>query len=521
MNREVKEQILQKIKEYDRIMIFRHVRNDGDCVGATKGLKRIIQLTWPEKEVYLIDKDTSAYLAFLGPEDEPVEDALYADALGIVLDTASEARISNKNYKLCRELIKIDHHIPLEGYGSIQWVEEDRSSACEMVVDFYSTFRDELKIDSEAATYLYTGMVTDSGRFKYDGVTGDTLRNAAVLLDIGVDTQMLFARLYLEAYGYLKFKAHIYDRMQITENGVAYIYIDRAMQEEFSLSLEQHLLDGLHRKRRRSRFHSCPAAFSIRPHQFRCRKISGRRPRLRQRRHSLFPGGSAVSAGGCRRAGERIQGNPRGLVMNILITNDDSVTASQLLPLIRWCQKLGDVTTVVPMVEQSGKSHGIEIHKPFAYRQVELAPGVTVTAVDSTPADCVRFAVLGLKKQYDLVISGINRGFNIGADVMYSGTVAAVIEAAVLGLHGIYNINIPPQPKGIRFAHQGGPYYSDDFLLDGNGMCRPLGKCVYEDSHDLSLDTDAVMGGYITIMPLTVNMTDMDVYEKLKSMNEI
>ena len=241
--------------------------------------------------------------------------------------------------------------------------------------------------------------------------------------------------------------------------------------------------------------------------------------------------------------------------MNILITNDDSVTASQLLPLIRWCQKLGDVTTVVPMVEQSGKSHGIEIHKPFAYRQVELALGVTVTAVDSTPADCVRFAVLGLKKQYDLVISGINRGFNIGADVMYSGTVAAVIEAAVLGLpaialstcpeyyeqavahldevfdfiqsenlldlHSIYNINIPPRPKGIRFAHQGGPYYSDDFLLDGSGMCRPLGKCVYEDSHDLSLDTDAVMAGYITIMPLTVNMTDMDVYEKLKSMNEI
>lgn len=115
MNREVKEQILQKIKEYNRIMIFRHVRNDGDCVGATKGLKRIIQLTWPEKEVYLIDQDTSAYLAFLGPEDEPVADELYAEALGIVLDTASEARISNKNYTLCKELIKIDHHIPLEG----------------------------------------------------------------------------------------------------------------------------------------------------------------------------------------------------------------------------------------------------------------------------------------------------------------------------------------------------------------------------------------------------------------------
>ena len=238
MSREVKEQILQKIKEYDRIMIFRHVRNDGDCVGATKGLKRIIQLTWPEKEVYLIDQDTSAYLAFLGPEDEPVADELYTEALGIVLDTASEARISNKKYALCKELIKIDHHIPLEGYGCIQWVEEERSSACEMVVDLYRTFKDELKIDSEAATYLYTGIVTDSGRFKYDGVSGDTLRNAAELLDIGVDTQTLFARLYLEAFEYLKFKAHIYDRMQITENGVAYLYIDRAMQEEFGLTLE-------------------------------------------------------------------------------------------------------------------------------------------------------------------------------------------------------------------------------------------------------------------------------------------
>ena len=235
----IKEQILQKIKEYDRIMLFRHVRNDGDCVGATKGLKRIIQLTWPNKEVYLIDADTAKYLEFMGPEDEPVADELYADALGIIIDTASEARISNKKYTLCKELIKIDHHIPLESFGDLMWVEEERSSACEMIVDFYATFRDELKIDSEAATHLYTGMVTDSGRFKYDGVSGDTLRNAAILLDVGVDTQTLFARLYLEAFEYLKFKAQIYERMQITENGVAYIYIDRAMQEEFGLSLEQ------------------------------------------------------------------------------------------------------------------------------------------------------------------------------------------------------------------------------------------------------------------------------------------
>lgn len=239
MNMEIMEKILQKIKEYDRIMIFRHVRNDGDCVGASKGLKRILQLTWPEKEVYLIDTDTAAYLEFLGPEDEPVDEELYRDALGIVVDTASENRISNKNYTLCKELIKIDHHIPLENYGQIHWVEEERSSCCEMIVVFYEAFKDQLKIDSEAATYLYTGMVTDSGRFKYSGTNGDTLRAAATLLDVGVDIETLYARLYLEAYGYLKFKASVYERMQITENGIAYLFVDKAMQEEFNLTQEQ------------------------------------------------------------------------------------------------------------------------------------------------------------------------------------------------------------------------------------------------------------------------------------------
>ena len=239
MNRNVMETILNKIREYDTIMLFRHVRNDGDCVGATKGLKRILQLTWPEKQVLLIDADTAKYLEFMGPEDEDVADEVYAGALGIVLDTASEARISNKKYRLCKELIKIDHHIPLENYGQYQWVEEERSSCCEMVVYFYDTFRDVLKIDSEGATHLYTGMVTDSGRFKYSGVNGDTMRMAAVLLDVGVDTDTLFARLYLEAFEYLKFKAHIYEKMQITPNGVAYIFVDKAMQEQFNLNLEQ------------------------------------------------------------------------------------------------------------------------------------------------------------------------------------------------------------------------------------------------------------------------------------------
>lgn len=239
MNFEIKNKIFEKIQEYPRIILFRHIRPDGDCMGATKGLKALIQATWPEKEVYHIHEDTAAYLDFMGPEDAPIADEMYADALAIVLDTASEARISNEKYKLCKEIIKIDHHIPLEAYGNFIWVEEERSSCCEMIVDFYETFRENMVLTQEAATFLYTGMVTDSGRFKYTGVSGNTMRAAGTLLDVGVDTDTLFARLYLEAFEYLKFKAYIYEKMQITENGVAYIVIDKEMQERFNLTLEQ------------------------------------------------------------------------------------------------------------------------------------------------------------------------------------------------------------------------------------------------------------------------------------------
>ena len=238
MNYKNKLAILNKIKEYDRIMLFRHVRLDGDCVGSTKGFQRILQLSFPDKEIYLVDGQHSEFLAFLGPDGNEIPDELYKDALGIVLDTASLKRISNPKWELCKELVKIDHHIPITPYGDLQWVEEERSSTCEMIVDFYDTFRDELKIDNEAATYLYTGMVTDSGRFRYSSVTGQTMRLAGLLLDLGLDLDTIYANLYLDDFDHLKFKSHVYKTMKITENGVAYVFITKAVQEKFGLNME-------------------------------------------------------------------------------------------------------------------------------------------------------------------------------------------------------------------------------------------------------------------------------------------
>lgn len=238
--------------------------------------------------------------------------------------------------------------------------------------------------------------------------------------------------------------------------------------------------------------------------------------------------------------------------MRILIVNDDGMNASQLVPLIKWCQKLGEVAAVVPKAEQSGKSHGIELHKAFEAKQVELEKGITVWAVDSTPADCVRFAILGLKMEVDLVISGINRGLNIGTDIMYSGTVGAAFESVALGIpamalstppeyyeraiehldqvfafvkdgkllevNSLYNINIPSDPKGIRVTHQGGPYYSDDFVCIGDDMYTPRGKDVWKDRKDDTLDTDATLHGYISVTPLTIDRTNMEIYKKIETL---
>ena len=238
--------------------------------------------------------------------------------------------------------------------------------------------------------------------------------------------------------------------------------------------------------------------------------------------------------------------------MRILIVNDDGIQAAQLPALVQWAQKLGEVMVIAPKVEQSGKSHSFQIREPFEVKQVELEPGLTVWSVDSTPADCVRIAVLGMEMQFDLVVSGVNRGFNMGADVMYSGTVAAASEAVNLGMNALalstnpenydhstdaldtvwayiqenglfrhnrlYNVNMPASPKGIRITRQGGPYYSDDFPYIGNDLYKPMGKPIWEDSGDETLDTDATMAGYITITPMTIDRTNWDIFRKLNQL---
>lgn len=231
--------ILDKIESYDRIIISRHIRPDGDAIGSTKGFARVLKLTYPDKDIHVVCEDKSDYLSFLGEDEGQLPDEMYTDALAIVFDTATKERISNNKIDLAKELIKIDHHINIQPYGDIMWVEDRRSSVCEMVAFFLQTFADRLVVDKLAATYVYTGMVTDSGRFRYESTTGNTLRLAGMLLDYGVDTDTLFANLYLEDFDYFKFEALVHKKMAITPSGVAHVHITKALQQKMNLSTEQ------------------------------------------------------------------------------------------------------------------------------------------------------------------------------------------------------------------------------------------------------------------------------------------
>lgn len=249
-NFEIKRRILDKIKQYDRIIVTRHFRPDGDAIGSSKGLARMLKLSFPQKEVYVINEDSSEYLAFLGGEDAPIADEKYSDALVIVCDTATTDRISNKKFSLAKEIVKIDHHIDVKPYGDLSWVEEERSSLCEMIADFWLTFNDELTLDKGGATDIFTGMVTDSGRFRFSSVDGETMRRAGALLDLGIDTEWIYANLNLDDFNVFKFEAYVYKKMKVTTDGVAYIYVDKAMQRKFKLTNEQasnvvSYLDGI------------------------------------------------------------------------------------------------------------------------------------------------------------------------------------------------------------------------------------------------------------------------------------
>ncbi len=232
--------ILEKIKEYDTIIIHRHERPDGDCIGSQMGLYYLIKDNFPEKTVYTVGDELPAYLAKYGKNDN-ISEETYKNALVIVVDTANEKRICDKRYNTGSYLIKIDHHDDSPAFGDMYYVDEVSPACASIMVDIYKAWHEydnNIILSKAAATSLMLGLVTDTGRFRYRGTCRKTLENAGLLLDAGVELDELYASLYTKEKEELKLQGYVCENFQLTPNGVAYIYFDKATMEKYNVDKE-------------------------------------------------------------------------------------------------------------------------------------------------------------------------------------------------------------------------------------------------------------------------------------------
>lgn len=234
---EIKKSILEKIKAYESIIIVRHVKPDGDCMGSTLGLRELLRASFPEKNVLSIGGSGADYLDFIGKEDEDVDEEVYRNSLLIAVDTATFDRIDNNHAGLAPEIIKIDHHIPVDNYGTLNYVREDLPATCAIILDFYKTFADELVLNAAAAKALFVGSVTDTGRFRYSNIDANFLNLVAIALERNIDIEEIYSHLYIKESNILKLQGHILRRFKSTENGVAYFRISRRLCRKYQVSV--------------------------------------------------------------------------------------------------------------------------------------------------------------------------------------------------------------------------------------------------------------------------------------------
>jgi 5'-nucleotidase len=252
--------------------------------------------------------------------------------------------------------------------------------------------------------------------------------------------------------------------------------------------------------------------------------------------------------------------------VQILLTNDDGITSRGLFEAKRALERHGTVSVIAPDSNRSGSARSITIDRPLTVAEVALRDGSTGFATDGTPVDCVRFGELGLVgERPDLVVAGINYGYNLGDDVTYSGTVAAAFEGLLLGIPGIavsqgaptasgsdfrrheaydfgpaaeflgrlvgsviahgipegtlLNVNVPSNPSGVAVGKLGKRIYRDRLELEADEEGRRRYRIYGDDPsyHDEpGTDFRAIAEGHISVTPIHLDLTSAPGIEALR-----
>jgi phosphoesterase RecJ-like protein len=228
----MKDKILEAIKQYETIIVHRHVRPDPDAYGSQCGLVEILKESFPEKKVYAVGKEDPS-LYFLRRLDS-IEDDIFKGALVIVCDTANAERICDERYSLGEKLIKIDHHPNEDPYGDLLWVETSASSCSEMIYEFYLFGKDKgLKMNDEAARLLYAGIVGDTGRFLFPSTTKKTFAYAGELIHYNFPRTELLDKMYELNPNIIKLNGYILQNFELQVNGVASVILSKELLKEF------------------------------------------------------------------------------------------------------------------------------------------------------------------------------------------------------------------------------------------------------------------------------------------------
>ena len=225
--------IYKEIKKAKKIVLARHIGPDPDALGSTLGLKDIILNTFPDKEVYVVGNPASKF-KYLGNLDK-FNESMY-DGLLIVCDTPDKKRVDGVDASKFSKSIKIDHHPFIEEFCDIEWIDDTASSACQMIIELcmYTRFR----LNKEASSKLYTGLVSDSNRFLFKYSTSKTFYLVGYLLDkVHIDITKVYENLYTRPYKEIKFQGYLSQNFTITENGVGYVIISEDIQKEYDIDV--------------------------------------------------------------------------------------------------------------------------------------------------------------------------------------------------------------------------------------------------------------------------------------------
>ena len=227
------QKLLNEIKAHQTIIIHRHKNPDGDALGSQIGLKCIIQENFPEKTVYIVGDSAGHYSFMDGSTMDEIPDETYADALAIVLDTSARHLISDERYASAKSTARMDHHIFVEKICDVEVTDTSYESCCGLVTEF--ALKTGLKLSPVSAKALYTGMVTDSGRFRYDSTSAQTFRLASKLMEQKFHTNDIYRKLYADDFAKIRLKAQFVLKIKLTDCNVAYIYTTKEEMDELNV----------------------------------------------------------------------------------------------------------------------------------------------------------------------------------------------------------------------------------------------------------------------------------------------